>query len=132
MSLIENLDLDEAKEPTVVDANEEVELRIVSCRKDNNKNNEPYIMPRFEVVGDDYAKEFTKYLNLPTSNMGAKQLNQCKWGLKAFFECFRIDHTRSIDHEQDLPGETGWAIVGVGESEEYGEQNYVKKFIAPK
>lgn len=131
MSLLE-LNLDDAQEPKVVDANEEYKLRIIDCTKDVNKKGNKYILPRFEVVDEPLAKDFTKYLGLPHDEMKAKELNRCKWGLVCFFDAFGVDHSKPVDPEDDLVGQTGWAILGIEDNEAFGEQNYVKKFIAPR
>lgn len=131
MSLLE-LDLDDAVEPTIVEADEEYKLRIVSCIKGTNKNGKDYIMPFFEPTDHPTAKEFGKYMPLPDDDMSPKELNNCKWILRTFCESFSIDHTRSIDHSVELPGQTGWAILGLGTDRDGEECNTIKKFIAPK
>jgi len=131
MSLLE-LNLSDAQEPKVVDANEEYNLRIIDCTKDKNKKGNDYLLPRFEVVDEPLAKDFTKYIGLPHDEETEKQQNRTKWNLRTFFECFGVDHSRPVDPEDDLVGQTGWAILGVEDNEAFGEQNYVKRFIAPK
>lgn len=132
MSILE-LDLEGATEPTIVDADEEYKLRIVSCgeiRQDKKGND--YILPRFEIPDSPASKEFTKYLKLATKKnlegLSAKQINSLKWGNTQFFECFKVDPSR-LEPGVDLPGKTGWAILGIENDEEYGDKNYVKKFI---
>jgi hypothetical protein len=43
-----------------------------------------------------------------------------------------IDYSRPFDWEDDLVGLEGWIILGVKKSDEYGDQNTVKKYVAPK
>lgn len=122
-------DIDNAKEPMVVEADQEYKLRIVSCRVGENKNGDPYLLPRFEITSEPYAKEFTKYLAVPHSGMTEKQRNGTAYALQTFFRAFEFDHSRPFDPEEDLIGLEGWALLGVEESEEYGESNFVKKFL---
>jgi hypothetical protein len=122
-----NVDTSGAVEPTVVAAGTEVELRIVDVKVANDKNGHLYMMPRFEVVGEPYSKEFTKFLGMPHAEMDAKKKNQTLSALQAFERCFGCNLQQ--DDTDQIVGLTGWAILGVEETPEYGEQNYVKKFI---
>jgi len=124
-------DLNDTVEPTVLPADTEAELRIVNVRIDNDKNGYPYMMPFFEVANDPYAKEFSHFLRLPHDEQDAKQLNNTKRRLKIFYDAFGIDYSRGVNPSEDLPGKTGWAILGMRESDFSGEEeNYVKRFVA--
>lgn len=123
-----DINLDDTVEPYVIEAGKEVKLRIVKLEKRMNKNEEPFLFPRFEVDGEVAAKEFTKYLPLPLDSDSPKDKNSKKAAIKAFYECFGISTSGSVGLE-DQVGKTGWAILGVSEDPEYGEQNYVKKFV---
>jgi hypothetical protein len=118
-------------EPRVVDADTEAELRIISVRVDTDKNGYPYMMPFFEVASDDYAKEFSHFIRLPHEEQSAKEMNKTKYRLKTFYDAFGVDYSRGVNPVDDLPGKTGWAILGMRESDFTGEEeNYVKRFIA--
>lgn len=120
---------DEVVEPQAVEAGE-YQLRIIDCSEPKeDKNGNMYIMPRLEVVDVPTGKDFTYFLGLPSSEMDAKQLNKCLVKLKNFGIAFGVDMSRQVDVEE-LVGLTGWAILGVESNEQYGDQNYVKKFIA--
>lgn len=132
MSIIDlACNLSDAVEPTILPADEEASLRIVSCVSKMNKNDEPYLLPRFEVVDEPTAKEFTKYFPVPFTGQDAKDQNNAMLGLQRFFSAFDYDGGGQIDTES-LVGLTGWAILGVENDEKYGESNYVKRFIAAK
>lgn len=122
-----NVDTSGAVEPTVIAAGTEAELRIVDVKVGNDKNGHLYLLPRFEVVGEPYAKEFTKFLGMPFDGMDAKKKNQVLSNLQAFERCFGCNLQQ--DDTDQLIGLSGWAILGSEETPEYGEQNYVKKFI---
>ena len=70
-------------------------------------------------------------MGLPGADADEKQRNNASFKIKLFLETFDLD-PKSLDDPQDLIGAEGWAILGLEESDEYGEQNFVKKFIAPK
>lgn len=131
MSIIDLTDtnLDDAVEPTVLDGDQEYKIRVIDCKVDTNKNDMPYMLPRFEAVDEPTAKEFTKYLALPHPSMDEKKLNSTKLALRRFFEAFGIDPTGPIDTES-MVGLEGWAILGIENNEQYGDQNYIKRFVA--
>lgn len=126
-----DIDLNDVQEPTAVPGDQEYKLRIIGCKMDDDKNGNPYLLPRFEVEGEPAAKEFTKFLRIPHGELDDKQINSAKWQLKSFSDAFEIDMA-ATNSPDDLIGAEGWAILGLSEDPEYGEQNYVKKFITPK
>lgn len=121
-----DMNFDDVVEPTVAAADAEYKLRILDVKEGTNKNGEPYLMPRFEVCDVVGAKDFTKYFGLPSSSMDAKKLNSVKYGLKIFMDAFSLEYASD---PSDWVGAEGWAILGVEENEQYGPQNYIKKFV---
>jgi len=130
---------EEYTQPTAVPGGSEYKLRIVDVKTDpshddnlpRNKNGDAYLLPRFEIVGEPTAKEFTRYMGIPGNDMDAKKRNQAGYMIKLFLQAFDLD-SASLADPSDLIGAEGWAILGLEETDEYGEQNFVKKFIAPK
>ena len=120
-------DSSDALEPIAVEPGE-YELRIVDVKVAENKDGNPYVMPRFEILEVPNAKEFGRYIGLVHDDMTEKQRNSAKYAMKSFCEAFGIDPSAPGDTD-DWVGSTGWAILGLEESAEYGEQNYVKKFV---
>jgi len=131
MSLIELdvQDIESTPEPTIIPAGEEVKARVVSCRQGEDKNGFPYIMPQFESMEHPTAKEFSDFLGLPNPGRTEKENFRCKRKLLDFFQAFGFDFSKPFSAEDDLPGLTGWVIVGVKASEEYGDQNTVRKYV---
>ena len=131
MSILDlsNENFDDVVEPEAVEPGE-YQLRILEVKIDNDKNDEPYVMPRFEIVDQPTAKDFTKFLRIPHKGLDEKKMNNAKLQLKRFAECFGIDLTQSLDVD-DLQGLEGWALLGLDKNEdsEYGPQNYVKQWI---
>lgn len=128
MGFIDGMNFDDVVEPTARPEGE-YELRIVEIKQDTNKNGEPYILPRFEMVGEVGAKSVGRYMALPIATMDAEKLNKTKLALKRFFDALGVDASQGIDLDS-LVGETVWAMLGLEEDEEYGEQNFIKRFIA--
>ncbi len=117
-------------EPEAVEPGE-YKLRILEVKVDTDKNDEPYVMPRFEIVDQPTAKDFTKFLRVPHAGLDEKKMNNAKLYLKRWAECFGVDLSKEIDVDE-LQGFEGWALLGLdpGTDSEYGPQNYVKQFIA--
>ncbi len=122
------IDVTDVVDPYAMDADSECELRIIDVRQDNNKNGDPYLMPRFEVVGEVAAKEFSYYMGIPTDSMNAKQVNAAASKYRKFCLAFGIDAADEQDPE-DWIGLEGVAILGLEETPEYGEQNYIKRYV---
>lgn len=124
--------LDDAQEPFAVKPGE-YKLRIVDVRKGTDKNGLEYLMPSLEVSNELYSKDFTHFLHIPDKEeMSEKQLNRVRFAYGEFCRCFGINLSRPFDPEDDWPGHEGWAMLKIRESEEYGEQNYISKLVAPK
>ena len=126
-------------EPTAVPGDTEYKLRIVDVKVDpstpdglpRDKNGNAYLMPRFEILNEPTAKEFGRYMAVPNADMDAKKRNSCGFSIKQFFSAFDLD-SASLNDPLDMVGSEGWAILGLEDNEQYGEQNYVKKFIVAK
>lgn len=124
--------LDDSQEPYAVKPGE-YKVRIISVGKGTDKNDLEYLQPRLEVDGEPYSKDFTHFLHIPNKEeMGEKQLNRVRFAYSSFCKCFSIDTTRPFDPQDDWAGCEGWAILGISESDEYGEQNFIKKLLTPK
>ena len=124
--------LDESQEPKASKPGEEYKLIIVEVRDGEDKNGYDYLIPRLEIVGEPYSKDFTHFLNLPDGKMSEKQLNKVRWNLTSFAECFSIDMSRPHDPKEEWVGHEGYAILGTNDNEEYGEQNFIKKLVTPQ
>lgn len=126
-----DVDVSDAVEPVAVAAGE-YELRLLGGVIDKNKKGKPYFQPRFDIPSEPNSKDFTDYIGLPHDEMSEKDLNRAKWRLKAFKACFGIEESAKISLTDDLPGLTGWCILGLKDDPEYGEQNTIRKYLAPK
>ena len=124
--------LEDSQEPYAVKPGE-YKLKIISVGGGMDKNDLEYLQPRLEVCGEPYSKDFTHFLHVPDKGeMGEKQLNRVKFAYSSFCKCFSIDTTRPFDPKDDWAGCEGWGILGLSESKEYGEQNFIRKLLTPK
>lgn len=119
----------DAQEPQAVEAGEH-KLRLLAVAEGTDKNGHDYIQPRFDVPSEAASKDFTDFIHLPGDWMDEKKLNNSRWKLSQFMYAFGIDPTQEVTFSE-LGGEEGWAILGVSDNEEYGEQNYVRKYVVP-
>ena len=119
-----------AVEPITV-APGEWEIRITGGIIDTDKNSHPYFMPYFEIPSEPHAKDFSDFFGLPYEGKDEKELNNDNWKLECFKKCFGLGDGR-FSIRNDLPGLTGWAILGSRENAEYGKQNTIKKYVLPK
>ena len=138
MSLLDLTDLQDeienAEEPTIAESGTEQKLRIISVRGgEAGKNDCEYFSPLYEIVDMPMAKEFSDFFWVPDKDkLSEKQYQRSLYAIKVLAAAFEIDISRPVDYEDDLPGHTGWAILGTKKSDEYGEQNTVRKYITPK
>lgn len=121
-----DMDFSDVVEPRVAAADTEYKLRILDVKEGTDKNGNPYLMPRFEVVDEVGVKDFSYFLGLPGAHMDAKRLNNAKYKLKTFMDAFGIEYSSD---PADWVGLEGWAILGVENNDQYGDQNFIKRFV---
>ena len=98
-----------------------------------NNSGDPYIMPEFEIVNHPESESFkslNQYIGIPTKTMSSKRLKMAMAEFRRFCESFRIDPTSDIDLQEALNLEAN-AILTYENSDAYGEQNRVKRFLGP-
>lgn len=133
MAIIDLVDqnIADTPDPVVMAADSEVKLRIISAeynQKAEKNNGNPYLMVRFEVCDQPLAKEISKFFALPCHELDAKKNEAAKRTLKYLGEAFGVDFNRPFEDE-DLVGLEGWVILGVESTEQYGDQNFIKRFV---
>ena len=121
-----DMDFSDVVEPRVAAADTEYKLRITDVKEGTDKNGNAYLMPRFEIIEEVGAKDFSYFLGLPHPGLDAKKLNAAKFKLKSFMDAFDIAYSSD---PADWVGQEGWAILGVEENAQYGQSNYIKKFV---
>lgn len=110
----------------------EYQLRILGAEvKTSQKTGGNYLGIRLEVV-DETAKDINHVIMLPTSNQTEKETIVAKNRLKYFYDAFGIDYSGGSVNLESVVGLTGFALLTVEESDQYGRQNRVKQFIAAR
>jgi len=128
---IMSINFSDAQEPKVAPAGEEFEIRVVEVKTGDNKHGDPYFIPVFEIPSDPSVKEFSKYYSIPTESMDAKKLNNSILGIKRLCEALGVPLSDEFNTDS-LIGMQGWAILGIEKDAEYGDKNYVKKFLSAR
>ena len=141
MSLTDYSDLEneiaDAPEPKNLNAGEEVQGRIITVRTGISES-EKYPGCRwysvvFDVPDDPMVMEFNDFFwELNKEKLDAKTFSRELYKFQQFAKAFDIDFSRPFSWEDELPGKTGWLITGVKKTDEYGTQNTVKKYVAPR
>jgi hypothetical protein len=132
---------DKLPEPEILEKGTQVEVKIISVKVAvSEKTGKTYVSPFFEVVSDDPShlyNDFSGFLWEPNSlteayERGELSLKEYSRGVKqfvAFCKAFDIPLDKEVDLETDLIGKTGFVIVGVRTSDEYGTQNTVSQYV---
>ena len=120
-----------AEEPKVLPAGTEVKGRIVKVNTGVSDNNGcAWYMPIFDVPDDPMVNEFSDFFwELDREHLDPKSYQRTLYKLKTFVAAFDIDLSTPLSWEDDLIRKEGWMILGIRKSEEYGEQNTVRKYI---
>jgi len=125
-----DIDTSDAVEPTAVEDGE-YKIRITGLRKKDGKiicldsNGNKYFMINFDIPSEPSSKGFSKFFGLPSEDLDAKKNNSNKWELECFKKAFNLTEINF----NSMIGREGYAILTRTESQEYGAQNNVKKFI---
>lgn len=115
----------------------EYELRIIDAeiktiqKVDSAWYGAQMVLVKMDIPEDPNSKDITHTIFLPKEGDTEKEMAQRLRGLKIFCDAFGYDYSNGINVE-DLKGLTGWALLKVEESDEYGEQNRVKRFVIGK
>lgn len=127
-----DIQVDDAVEPHVVAADQEYRLRIVGGHVTKSDKG-TFLIIRFEVKDDPYSKEFTSVYSTDFENMSPKQANDAKWRLAQLFKACKFNYRGgALDPDEDLKGLECTAILGVKSSDDFGDQNTLKKLIIPR
>jgi len=128
-------EIKEAPEPKTLPRGSEVKARIISMREGiSEKNDAQWYQPVFDILNEPLAMEFNDFFwdLADRDKLDEKSAARSLRKFKMFASAFDIDYSRPFSWEDDLLGKTGWVILGVKKSEEYGDQNTVQKYILKK
>lgn len=87
-----------------------------------------WLQIRLEPSKNPYCKDIIHFLNLPQGDIPPKKLQDAKYKLREFMECFGIGTAEEMNPEADWIGSEGWVILGLTEHKKYGWQNWIKTF----
>lgn len=124
-----DLNLSDAVDLTTVEP-DEYRLQIIDARIGRKTpESQQYLLVRFDIADVTNAKDVTHVMMLPDpSREDAKQVNKRKLAVREFLQACGADWTAPLDLN-GLKGMECWAILGVEESEDYGEQNRIRRFV---
>ena len=128
-------EIQDAPEPKTLPRGSEVKARIIAVREGiSEKNDAQWYQPVFDIPNEPLAMEFNDFFwdLADRDKLEAKAVVRSMRKFRLFASAFGIDYSRPFSWEDDLLGKTGWVILGVKKSEEYGDQNTVQKYIIKK
>ena len=125
-------EINEAPEPITLPKGSEVKARIISVRSGiSDKNGATWYQPVFDVPKQPLVKEFNAFFwdLADRSKLEERQAMSALRDFKNFAQAFGIDYSKPFSWEDDLIGKEGWVILGSKNSDEYGTQNTVQKYL---
>jgi hypothetical protein len=127
-----NLDVNDAQEYKAV-AEGEYQLRVMAAElKTSTKTGGEYIGLKLQIIGDDpFTKDVQHTLMIPTAKDDVKQANNRKLAIRNFMQAFDIEVTPQINVE-DWVGKSGWVVLVEEHTEQYGDQNKLRRVIIKK
>lgn len=128
-------EISNAPDPKVLPKGSEVKARIIAVREGiSDKNGAQWYSPVFDVPKEPLAIEFNDFFwdlaDLDKLDDKAKPRALRKF--KIFAQAFGIDYSKPFSWTDDLIGKEGWILLGTKDSEDYGKQNTVAKYLAKK
>ena len=127
MSMLQ-FNVKDVREPQPVAAGEYT-VRIIRAEVKPRSNGQGTMLAlTFDLPGEGDAKLVNHWLMFPDTATDEASTNRVLRNLKAFGEAFDVDFEAGIEVDELLRKE-GKAILSVETSEEYGEQNRVKRFL---
>ena len=134
-----DVDTSKAVEPKAVPGDKEYKIRIIDFIEREVEGElvqvweskaGPCFMPIFEIPSVPTAKEFNNYYPLPHDGMTEKERAKAEWRIEEFKRAFKVPKGKV--ELKKLIGNEAWAILGLRNEPEYGEQNFIKKLLVGK
>jgi len=89
----------------------------------------PYIKTRLCIVGNDTAKDISHVMMLPQQSDDFKKRNNRMLAIRNFYDAFGIDYKSGPVNLADTVGSTGWAMLKLESSDDFGDQNRVRRWV---
>ena len=127
-------EIKDAPKPKILPRGSEVGIRIVSVRTGVSDTNDcRWYQPVYDIPDDPMVMEFNDFFwELDRVKLTDKQFARALNDFQEFAAAIELDYSKPFNWEDDLPGMTGDAVLGVKKSDEYGDGNTVSKYISPK
>lgn len=106
----------------------EVQLRLLNAEIKNSKAGDPMLAIRYDVPEYPYAKDINHFIMLPNNDDDAKRKAQKQNRLKDWKAAHDLPPTGPISID-DMEGAKAWAILGEEDSQDFGKQNRIKRFV---
>jgi hypothetical protein len=119
-------DFSDTHDEYILEDRKEVLLRVISVDSGQGPKG-PYKRIGYEVDDEPYAKNIYNIISMPTQNDDARKLNRKNLRLRSFLLAHRLPIDRPFNWN-DIIGAEVWAILGVEESEQYGDKNIIVKY----
>ena len=123
------LDFSGTYEPETVSPGE-YRLRVVEAEVKSQKPEKgsgSFIQLKLDIPEAPRAKDITHVMMLPTPNDDPKQKNSRLSAIQLFLKACGFDN---VDNINEVVGANPWAILVEEETQEWGKQNRVRKFVA--
>ncbi len=108
-------------------APDEYRLEVIRAETKSDKNGNPGLQLLFKSDKTN-TKLIRHWISLPGDNEDEDQKNDKLRRLIPFINAFSI--VKHVDDE-DLIGTSGFCLLGIEESTDYGKQNRINKFVVP-
>lgn len=112
----------------------EYHLLLVSAEiKDQKpeKGSGRFLQATMEVMDDPNAKLISHVMMLPSEDDNDRKKNNRLRAIGDFLKAFSIPSSGSVNFAQ-YEGNMGWAVLRVETSDDYGDQNKIRRFITGK
>jgi len=126
-----DMSFDDVYEETVHPTGTEVKLRCIGASKGVDKNEADYWKLRYEDVNDPHVKQISVFIGFPKKGVhDVRQVNNKKKSFMEWKQAHGLPLNEPVALSQCI-GLEAWAILRQTESEQYGLQNDVKRWILP-
>jgi hypothetical protein len=114
-------------------------IAITGAEGKLDKNQKPGLQVRFRVVDQENVKPLSTWLSFPADSDSKDEVNSKLRRIKTFRDAFKLTFKNAqqlaamLDKDpKALNGSEAFAILNTQESDDYGEQNNIKRFVIPK
>ena len=121
--------LDDVPDLVVAEEGEHLLTVLNVAHHDSDKNGNPFLMVLFSVGDAENTKTVSHFIGLPGGKDSKPEADDKLRRLGYFCDAFNISLPIDVAEMEDKQGS---AILKISEDEEYGEQNKIRRFVAPK